>query len=469
MKTKLLCCLCFALFISTANAQTTQLWGLTVDGGGFAGGTIFRVNPDGTGFNVEWNFMSPDGYTPRGNLCEASNGKLYGACYNGGSFYSCTVFCYDPSIDLYYDVYDFDIAHGDYPQSGVVEGPNGRIYGVASSGGAYGGGVIYQVDLATDIYTDIHDFNWSTDGSTPYSCPVLHNGKLYGTTFSGGTNNMGVIFSFDITNNTFANLYEFNSPTGNNPYGAMIMASNGKFYGATSVGGANGGGVIYSFDISGNNYQKLYDFATASGNNMQGAFMEAANGLLYGVTRDGGSFNKGVLFSFDIVTNTYTEIMDFDGTLGSYPLGNLTQDGNGKLAGTCSEGGLNNMGTMFSLDLNTMVPSVLFDFDLVSGKNPMCGFISVTTTGISSVADNDKLHVYPTPATDAIYISAGSQSAGSSLIIKNLTGQTMMSIADINLSESSKTKLDIKNLSTGMYFIEVNQHGKTTMERFIKN
>src|SRR6185295_9777043 len=93
MKTKLLLSsILVALFtISIANAQS-HVWALTLNGGGASQGSIIVCNNDGTGLNVAHSFQGPDGYHPYGNLLCASDGNLYGTCYDGGCYGSCTIF-----------------------------------------------------------------------------------------------------------------------------------------------------------------------------------------------------------------------------------------------------------------------------------------------------------------------------------------------------------------------------------------
>ena len=45
------------------------------------------------------------------------------------------------------------------------------------------------------MYTDLYDFTGGSDGGEPMSGVVFdEQGNLYGTTYQGGTNNLGVVF-----------------------------------------------------------------------------------------------------------------------------------------------------------------------------------------------------------------------------------------------------------------------------------
>ena len=64
----------------------------------------------------------------------------------------------------------------------------------------------------------------------------------YGMTKEGGDVGYGVIFSFDPSTSTYKNLYSFNGSNGANPTGSLVQAKNGKLYGITPRGGSNNTG-----------------------------------------------------------------------------------------------------------------------------------------------------------------------------------------------------------------------------------
>ena len=95
------------------------------------------------------------------------------------------------------------------------------LYGMTSDGGNKGDGNIFTFDPATNVYTDLKDFN-GADGAHPYGGLIEANdGKFYGTTSVGGNMNDGVIFSFDPTTSVYTKLSDFDFTDGANPYGRM--------------------------------------------------------------------------------------------------------------------------------------------------------------------------------------------------------------------------------------------------------
>ena len=95
------------------------------------------------------------------------------------------------------------------------------------------------------IYTDLYNFD-STQGGIPRAALTLNGGVLYGTARNGGANGYGVIFSFDPLSSTYTDLHDFDGPNGAFPLAALTL-NGGVFYGTASEGGTSGFGVIYSF------------------------------------------------------------------------------------------------------------------------------------------------------------------------------------------------------------------------------
>ncbi len=465
MKSKLLFAFACIMIAGTLCTNAQQIWAVTPQGGATGGGAIVRMNPDGSGFNVEFSYQCSmtSGCMPMGNLMQASNGQLYGTCFLGGQYASCTVDRYDPNTGTYYDIYDFDITNGDYPRSGVVEGHNGKIYGAASAGGTAYLGVIYSVDMVTNAYTPLFSFN-TVDGSSPYGAPILKNGILYGLTTSGGSNGGGVLYSFNIANSTYTALHHFSTADGTSPKGSLFEASNGLFYGMTSVGGASMYGTIFSYDPMNNLFNVLYSFTGTDGSGPEGTFMQAAGGKLYAVTKTGGANSVGVLFNYDIAQSTFTKLYDFTLATGSNPTGDLHQSSNLVLYGSASNGGSAGSGVLFSYDLYTSTYTDILDFNGANGSHPAGGFIRVDEATGLSPAQLPMFSVYPNPANDEINISFVKESHHA-FTLRNVTGEVVYSAENYSLAE----KIDISSLPKGIYMVEIkDDSGKILNQKVVK-
>jgi len=202
--------------------------------------------------------------------------------------------------------------------AGITVIPGDSLFGVMINGGTNDEGTIYSLKTDGSGFGVRHHFTLAT-GRYPESKLVYFDGKLYGTTYGGGVNFMGVIFSYDLTTSTYTDLYDFTNPTGSTPYGGVIQASNGKLYGMTYQGGTGGNGVIFSYDISGSQYSVLYNFDGVTGGSPMGALTQASNGKLFGTAHSGGANSGGVAFSYDIATGTYTVLSNFSMATGANP------------------------------------------------------------------------------------------------------------------------------------------------------
>jgi len=179
---------------------------------------------------------------------------------------------------------------------------DGKLYGITRSGNE--GGALFSFDPYTNAYNLLYDFGYS---SSPSGGLIENNdGKLYGMATQGGVDGKGNIYSFDPTNSNYTKLKDFMRPNGGEASGSLIQGHDGKLYGMTPEGGINGEGVIFSFDTVTNVYTKLHDFIFATGTHPCGSLLQISDGKLYGLTLYGGDLGGGVLFSFDISTNTYT-------------------------------------------------------------------------------------------------------------------------------------------------------------------
>jgi uncharacterized repeat protein (TIGR03803 family) len=315
---------------------------------------------------------------------------LYGTMQNGGTADKGVIFSFNVPDGSYVSQKDFTGADGAIAWTGPVQHTNGKVYGVTAGGGVENEGVLYSFDPVTKAYTNLKDFRSSNrDGYSPgNSLLEASDNKLYGVTQQGGTGYIGVIYSFDPATTTYTKLFDFPSPntlqkpSGSQPFGRLIQASNGRLYGMTRYGGNygyeyiprygynSGYGVIFSFDPVSNTFVKLKDFTGDDGAYAGGSVVEGANGKLYGMTNAGGNNHAGVIFSLDLVSNAYTIVKQFTGGLdGGGPWGSLTKATDGKLYGLADGG--TGKGVLFSFDPATNAYTKLYNFSEFSAQGDL--------------------------------------------------------------------------------------------------
>ena len=273
-----------------------------------------------------------------------------------------------PAQTRYEAVHTFSGNRG-RPHGALAQGADGRLYGTTISGGFFGKGSVFATDGGTSL-TTIHEFDGS-DGEAPRGQLVLgSDSALYGTTTGG--NGFGTIFRI-AADGTFATLVHFDGANGAKPQAALVQASDGSFYGTTLEGGASGNGTIFRMTPAGA-LTTLISFAGADGAFPRGSLVEDG-GFLYGTTQQGGAANLGTLFRLSL-DGTLETIASFDGSKGAQPSGGLALAGDGSLYGTteiggsgaCGENGATGCGTIYRL-LGGVLETV-HSFSALDGSHP---------------------------------------------------------------------------------------------------
>jgi uncharacterized repeat protein (TIGR03803 family) len=245
-------------------ATDGNFYGTTWSGGAYGYGTAFEITASGT-FTTLHSFcggLCTDGANPTSPLIQAADGNFYGTAYDGGGG-SCSpdsgagaAFQLTSSGTLTPLVSIFCQSNGLYPNSALVQATNGNFYGTTRAGGGSGGGntgfgTFYEM-TPTGSLTSLYSFcllPGCADGMAPEGLILGTDGNFYGTTQAGGANNGGGTL-FEITSTgQLTTLHTFTGPDGFNPdfpNGALLLDTNGTFYGTTSLGGQNDAGTIFS-------------------------------------------------------------------------------------------------------------------------------------------------------------------------------------------------------------------------------
>jgi uncharacterized repeat protein (TIGR03803 family) len=324
-------------------ASDGDFYGTTAEGGaGGIAGTVFQITDQGVetvlhSFSGMVNFSGPDGVTPQSTLIYGADGNLYGTTEYGGTNGVGTVFAVTPegAVSILYSFGGTsginDVRDGENPGKGLMKGIDGNLYGVTQNGGEYNYGTIFRITTG-GAETVLYSFGASTsDGLQPNA--VLYEdtgGNLYGTTNAGGAYRSGTVFKF--ADGAESLLHSFSGGSGiagitddgASPVSALIQGTDGNFYGTTGAGGAYQSGTVFRITPAG------------------------AETVLY-------SFfgNYGALYSDD----------------GAGPVAALVLAGDGNFYGTTSQGGAYGEGTVFKITPSG-VETVLHSF---SGSTGVAG------------------------------------------------------------------------------------------------
>jgi len=362
---------------SLMQATDGKLYGMTYSGGTNSMGVLFNYDPLSSTYTKQLDFDGlNNGSYPYGSVIQATDGNLYAMTYFGGVHSMGTLFMYDPLALAYTKLLDFDKAvHGSYPYGSLMQAANGKFYALTQEGGANGKGILFSFDPGSSIFKQLRDFDVAPNGQTPQGSLILaSDGELYGMMQQGGRNDLGVLFQYDPASSTYTNKLDFSGvATGSYPNGSLVQAADGMLYGMTQDGGTNGMGVLFQFNPATSTYTKKMDFAGVSnGQSPYGSLIQAADGNLYGLTLYGGTVGKGVLFRFDPLTSVCTKLLDFDGvSKGSYPYGSLMQASDGMLYGMTQLGGTFSMGVLFQYNPSTLTYTSKLNFSGASnGQSP---------------------------------------------------------------------------------------------------
>lgn len=371
----------------------------TTSTGGLGFGTVFELSPNGTGGYTETTLYSfcpvagcADGQNPTySNVIFDSAGNLYGTAFGGGANGYGVVFELINSGGTWTEsvLHSFGNApDGANPENGLIMDPAGNLYGIATIGGTGSGkGCVYELRPSGSSWTEkvLYDIS-----STHSALTLDPTGKIiYGTSF-------GTIF--ELTQNSSGVwvptvLFTFNSADsateGSNPVGTLVLDSAGNLYGTTLTGGANNVGAVFKLTPTltppwtetllysfGGNAQ----FGPNAASPIAGIIFDA-KGNIYGTTKAGGVKNAGTVYELVAPANpkgVYKEhiVFSFTGENGAQPKSSLIMDSSGYLYGTTYAGGANAEGTVFESNAHAAITKTT----LTSSPNPSVQGQAVTFT-----------------------------------------------------------------------------------------
>jgi uncharacterized repeat protein (TIGR03803 family) len=348
-------------------------------------------------FKVLHSFNGSDGLAPEARPIQGMDGNFYGTAAFGGlpdgcaDQFGCGVIFKIDTTGQYTVLHRMSPLEGGFLR-GLVQTPDGMLYGIASRFGSgppagcgftNGCGTLFRIDTAGN-FTLLHNFG-TTDSPYPTGGLLLgRDGFFYGTTYSS-------IYRADTAGNvtTLHNFDFFHEGMGLN--GPLVEDELGNFYGTASEGGIYSGcpeqqdtcGTVFKMNPAGN-VTVLHFFGAGTGEfNPAGELIRGTDGFLYGTTHNGNFLAfGGVAFKIDTDGN-YIRLHTFN-TAGYGPEGMRSAAGlllasNGTFYGTNSLDGLpvnssNVKGTVFRMNAKGAV-KVLRTFTGPDGATPYAGLL----------------------------------------------------------------------------------------------
>ncbi|MGB7769683.1 MAG: choice-of-anchor tandem repeat GloVer-containing protein [Verrucomicrobiia bacterium] len=406
-----------------------NFYGTTSDGGTSGSGTVFKMTPDGVLTNLI-SFSGANGYGPYGGLTLGLDGNFYGTTEEGGANGDGTVFSIT-SDGTFTTLGAFAGTTG-YPLAAPVQGADGNLYGT-TLGGANGYGETYVLTIAnqplqitcpprsqTAFLGQTVNLSVATLGSFPLTYQWQESGTNLADTgnLSGSSTRVLTLTNVTATNAGFYSVIVSNSfgavtsapafltVTSSVPIITVQPTNQTILSGATvmfRVGAVGNFPLFYQWQLNGTNLTdsaniigtattilaiantssanagtysvivsnslghvssagavltvlnitltNLYSFTGGPDGANPNALVQDTNGIFYGTTQNGGANDYGTIFQIQLIangapTNLYSFTGDGD---GGYPMAGLVQGADGNLYGTASVGGTGDWGSVFNI------------------------------------------------------------------------------------------------------------------------
>ncbi len=187
---------------------------------------------------------------------------------------------------------------------------------------------------------------------------------------------------------TYTTIFSFNGTNGYSPFGGLVQASDGNFYGTTGFGVTGytgtietGYGAVFRITPAGV-LTNVVQFNGANGANPLATLVAGPDGYLYGTTAYGGAQNFGTVFKMTLSGSLQTLYTFTNGVDGALPAAGLVLGSQGGFYGTTAGTGTNgSYGSVYQITTNGAFTPVLTPSAFsTSGGFSLQGTITVPDT-----------------------------------------------------------------------------------------
>jgi hypothetical protein len=279
----MLLCLLGAVSYQSFSQPLPQIYAVTNNGGQLNGGTVLRFfgaeAKENFGVSLvrplHRNVLGPDGYLYNfGHVGNSGNGGLFRIKPDGTGY------------QQLHDFYDED----GFSNGTLVIGPDEVLYGATVAGGLYRSGVIYRINGDGTRYKKLIDLPYGAAYDRHQGTLTLGgDGQLYGM-HEHGSVGRGSIYKLATDGTGLTEIFKLNAQQLMNGI-ALHWGSDGRLYGIAQVNLASRF-VLFRLDTDGSHYQELHTFDELPA----AALYEAPDGLLYGTVGQAENSGTGYLY-----------------------------------------------------------------------------------------------------------------------------------------------------------------------------
>ena len=495
--------------------------------GGSGWGQIIRMDKDGTNVQVLKNFLwvsstvpyttaaqlnasdgivpvsasaRYDGAHPYGFVTEGADGKIYGTCIRGGTFDHGVVWRMNKNGSNFEIIYASDsrflytrpdgsglpITSGSYgltiPYGNVAQDQSGRIYLAGYHGGAGNLGGLGRMEPDGSNIQILVSGN-TANGAHPYRGPLVIDNEIFGTfRIGGGNSSTGVVWKYNLINNTYTKLKTFENVNGYEDgydiWAGVAFDGTHLFGTAITGGGAGNVGTLWKIRPNGTDFKVIHRFSSSAGDacgvgksSLFSYYPSAERVTFANITEDCSQTCIGVPLSirlgrFDISTKDYIVYLNW--TTES------EQNNKEFVVERSTDNQIWEEITYIKSKASQGISQATINYHF-NDLNPNQGInyyrikyidfnqkVEYSVIKMIAINNTNIITVYPNPAMNNVVIDGISNNYTINLIDNK--GRILIS----EQTKSNKHNLNLQHLSAGIYYVQVLNKDKIIVNRKIQ-